>query len=201
MKRFAFIFLLAAGASGFAQDKPVIDGLLPDTGGSGIPTVQTPAPTKGEAIAAMLALPPKYLDGILEISGQGGNPNPQSWVMQAWNTEDPGTVHQLTVRDDQFMSDTLSVNIYEAERKQINIPLTDVQIDSGSAYRIAEAYARANGKELGHVNYNLVVHAKRTPPVWTLDCFDAKGGRIGKLEILATTGSVQASPGFRVSPK
>lgn len=201
MKRSAFILFLAAAASGLASAEPVIDGLLPDSGGSGIPTVQTPAPTKGEAIAAMLAIPPKYANGILEISGQGGDPNPTAWILQAWNTEDPGTVHKLTVKDDQFVSDTLSVNIYEAERKQINIPLTDVQVDSGGAYRIALAYAKANGKALSHVNYNLVVHAKRTPPVWTLDCFDAKGGRLGKLEILATTGAVQARPGFSESPK
>jgi len=30
-----------------------------------------------------------------------------------------GTVHKLTVVGDQFVSDWLSVNIYEAERKEI----------------------------------------------------------------------------------
>lgn len=200
MKAFPFIIFLAAGALGFAQDKAVVDGLLPDTGGSGIPTVQTLAPTKGEAVAAMLAVPPKYVGGILEVTGQGGEPNPREWIIQAWNTEDPGTIHKLTIRDDQFVSDSLSVNIYEAERKAINIPLQDVQVDSGSAYRIARSYASANGKTLGRVNYMLTTHAKRTPPVWTLDCFDAKGEHIGKLEILATSGAVTASPGFKTTP-
>ena len=192
--------LLAAGSIGLAQDKPVVDGMLPDSGGSGIPTVETLAPTKGEAVAAMLAVPPKYAGGILEIIGQGGDPNPREWILQAWNTEDPGTVHKLTVRDDQFVSDSLSVNVFEAVRKEINIPLPAVRLDSGSAYRIARSYASANGKTLGRVNYMLTVHAKRTPPVWTLDCFDAKGSRIGKLEILATSGEVTASPGFKTSP-
>ncbi len=200
MKAFPFIIFLAAGALGFAQDKPVVDGLLPDTGGSGIPTVQTLPPTKGEAVAAMLAVPPKYVDGILEVTAQGGEPNPKEWIIQAWNTEDPGTIHRLTIRDDQFVSDSLSVNIYEAERKAINIPLQDVQVDSGSTYRIARSYASANGKTLGRVNYMLTSHAKRTPPVWTLDCFDEKGGHIGKLEILATSGAVAASPGFKATP-
>lgn len=192
--------LLAAGSIGLAQDKPIVDGLLPDSGGSGIPEVQTLAPTKGEAVAAMLAVPPKYAGGILEITGSDGDPNPKEWILQAWNTEDPGTVHKLTVRDDQFVSDSLSVNIFEAERKEINIPLPGVRVDSGSVFRIARSYASANGKSLGHVNYVLTVHAKRTPPVWTLDCFDAGGSHIGKLEILATSGAVTASPGFKVSP-
>lgn len=194
------IFFLTAGVLGFAQDKPVVDGLLPDTGGAGIPTVQTLAPTKGEAVAAMLAVPPKYVGGILEVTGQGGEPNPKEWIIQAWNTEDPGTIHKLTIRDDQFVSDSLSVNIYEAERKAVNIPLPGVLVDSGSAYRIARSYASANGKTLGRANYMLTTHAKRTPPVWTLDCFDAKGEHIGKLEILATSGAVAASMGFKVSP-
>ena len=193
-------FLLAAGSIGLAQDKPVVDGLLPDSGGSGIPAVKTLAPTKGEAVAAILAVPPKYADGILEIKGQGGDPNPREWILQAWNTEDPGTVHKLTVRDNQFVSDSLSVNIFEAVRKEINIPLAAVRVDSGSAYRIAQSYASANGKTLGRVNYGLTVQAKRTPPVWTLDCFDSGGSHIGKLEILATSGAVTASPGFKVSP-
>ncbi len=192
--------LLLIGASCQAQDKPVIDGLLPASGGSGIPTVRTLAPTKGEAVAAMLAIPPKFADGILEVTGQEGAPNPKQWILQAWNTEDPGTVHKLTVVDDQFISDVLSVNIFEAERKEINVPMAGVQLDSGGAYRIAQKYASANGKPLGHVNYSLVVHAKHTPPVWTLDCFDAKGARLGKLEILATSGAVSASPGFTVTP-
>ena len=65
--------------------------------------------------------------------GQGGDPNPREWILQAWNTEDPGTVHKLTVRDNQFVSDSLSVNIFEAVRKEINIPLAAVRVDSGSA--------------------------------------------------------------------
>ena len=194
------ILLLAASALSLARDKPAIDGILFDSGGSGIPEVQTLAPTKGEAVAAMLAVPTKYAGGILEITGRGGGPNPKEWILQAWNTEDPGTVHKLTVRDDQLVSDSLSLNIFESERKAINIPLPDVRLDSGSTYRIAQAYALANGKSLGRVNYTLTVHAKRTPPVWTLDCFDARGGHIGKLEILATSGAVTASSGFKASP-
>ena len=108
--------LLAAGSIGLAGDKLVVDGMLPDSGGSGVPEVQILAPTKGEAVAAMLAVPPKYAGGILEVTGQGGDPNPREWILQAWNTEDPGTVHKLTVRDDQFVSDSLSVNIFEAVR-------------------------------------------------------------------------------------
>lgn len=200
MKTFSCIVLFASAASCFAQEKPVIDGLLPDSGGSGIPVVQTLAPTKGEAVAAMLAVPPKYADGILEVIGREGAPNPREWVLQAWNTEDPGTVHKLTVVDDQFVSDTLSVNLYEAERKEINIPLADVRVDSGEAYRIAQSHASTNGKALDHANYVLTLRAKRTPPVWALDCFDAKGAHMGKLEILATSGAISASSGFKGSP-
>jgi len=192
--------LLAAGFIGLALGKPDADGMVSHAGDSGIPVVKILMPTRGEAVAAMMAVPPKYAGGILEITGQGGDPNPKEWILQAWNTEDPGTVHKLTVRDDQLVSDSLSLNIFEAERKEINIPLPAVKLDSGSAYRIARSYASANGKTLGRVNYMLTVHAKRTPPVWTLDCFDAKGAHIGKLEILATSGSVTASPGFKASP-
>ena len=64
--------LLAAGSIALADDKPIVDGTLPDSGGSGIPVVKILSPTKGEAVSAMLAVPPKYAGGILEITGQGG---------------------------------------------------------------------------------------------------------------------------------
>lgn len=201
MKAVSFLSLLAASSLGLAQDKPFIDGMLPDSGGSGIPEVKIPEAAKGGAIAAMLAVPPKYLGGILEITGNGGEPNPQEWVLQAWNTEDPGTVHKLTVREDQFVSDALSVNLFEAERREINIPLQDVRVDSAGAFRIADSYASANGKALGRVNFILTVRAKHTPPIWTLECFDAKGSALGKLEIEATSGAVTASAGFKVRPR
>lgn len=193
--------LFATAVCGFAQDQPVIDGLLHDSGGPGIPVVRTIAPTKGGAVEAMMAVPVKYADGILEVTGQAGDPNPKEWVIQAWNTEDPGTVHKLTVVDGQFVSDVLSVNLFEAERKEINIPLPGLRVDSGAAYRIAQTYATANGKILGRVNYSLSVRAKHTPAIWTLDCFDQKSSHIGKLEILATSGDVSASQGFKTSPR
>jgi hypothetical protein len=159
------------------------------------------APVAGGAVAAMLAVPPKYADGILEVIGKGGSPNPKEWVLQAWNTEDPGTVHKLTVVGDQFVSDSLSVNLYEAERKEINIPMSAAGIDSGGVWDIARSYAAANGATLGQVDYLLTCHAKRTPPVWTAECRDAAGKTLGKLEILATTGAVRSSPGFKQAPK
>lgn len=198
MKTVRIVFLLAALSRVVAQDASGTGNVFSD---GGIPAVQTIAPTKGEAVAAILAVPPKYNDGILEVTGQGGEPNPAEWIIQAWNTEDPGTVHKLTIRDDQFVSDVLSVNIFEAERKAINIPLPDLRLDSGAVYRIAQSYASANGRKLGRVNYMLTVRAKHTPPIWTLDCFDGAGAHIGKLEILATSGEVTASPGFKVSPR
>jgi len=196
------VFLHTAGLAVLcAQDAPKIDGLLPDSGGSGVPVVRTLAPVAGGAVAAMLAVPPKYADGILEVTGRGGSPNPKEWVLQAWNTEDPGTVHKLTVAGDQFLSDSLSVNIYAAERKEINIPMSAVGIDSGGVWEIARSYAAANGATLGQVDYLLTCHAKRTPPVWTAECRDAAGKTLGKLEILSTSGTVRNFSGFKKVPQ
>ncbi len=196
------VFLCTVGFAALcAQDAPKIDRLLPDSGGSGVPVVRTLAPVAGGAVAAMLAVPPKYADGILEVTGRDGSPNPKEWTLQAWNTEDPGTVHKLTVVGDQFVSDALSVNIYEAERKEINIPMSAVGIDSGGVWEIARSYAAANGTTLGRVDFMLTCHAKKTPPVWTAECHDPAGKPLGKLEILATSGTVRNFSGFKNAPR
>lgn len=177
-----------------------VDGLLPDSGGSGVPTVQTLAPVAGGAVAAMLAVPEKYAGSILEISGTGGAPNPKDWVLLAWNAENPGSLRKLVVSGDQLVSDTPSLSLTQAERKEVAIAMSSLGIDSGGVWKIAQAYAAANKLALGAVDYQLTSHANDVPPLWTAVCRDPSGKILGKLVILASTGAVEKSPGFKNAP-
>lgn len=185
---------------GIVFGQVAVDGLLPDTGGSGVPTVQTLAPVAGGAVAAMLAVPEKYAGSILEISGTGGAPNPKEWVLLAWNAENPGTLRKLVVSGDQLVSDTPSLSIYQAERKEVAIVLSSLGIDSGGVWKIAQAYASANKMTLGTIDFQLTGHANDVPPLWIAVCRDPSGKILGKLVILASTGGVQKSSGFPHAP-
>jgi hypothetical protein len=196
MKKLAALLVIPGALFGQVP----VDGLLPDSGGSGVPTVQTLAPVAGGAVAAMLAVPEKYADSLLEISGSGGAPNPKEWVLLAWNAENPGSLRKLVVSGDQLVSDSASLSLYEAERKEVAIAMSSLGIDSGGVWNIAQAYASANHMTLGTLDYQLTAHARDVPPLWTVVCRDPSGKPLGKLVILASTGAVQKSSGFQNAP-
>lgn len=161
------------------------------------PTVQTSPPNW--AVAAMTAIDPKYIDGIVLVTGKGGTPEPREWIVVARDTNDLGVLHKITVADGQVIADVQSLNAYESFRQDVNIPVQQVQVDSGAAFLIAQPIAAANQKIIDHVDYALTIRGKDATPIWTLNCFDFNNGFLGKVVLLATTGAVLETPGFRNS--
>jgi hypothetical protein len=159
-----------------------------------------PMPVPNWAVTAMLAIDPKYSQGIVLVTGKGGTPEPKQWVVVARDSDDLGTLHKITVADGQVIADVQSMNAYESFRQDVSIDPTQVQVDSGDAFLIAEPIAAANSKIIGHVDYALTVRGKDSAPIWTLNCFDLNGGFLGKVVLLATNGYVLSQPGFKNSP-
>lgn len=182
-----------------AQDAlPPIDGLLPDSGGSGIPTVTIPKAEPGSALEAMLALGDKYSGGIVEVTGRAGAPGPREWVILARNPDSNGKLHQVKVARGQIVADTMSLNPVETLRSPSDfIAITSMQVDSDDAYAIAQKKAAACGASLGAVDYSLTARGKSVGPVWSLQCSDSNGRPLGKMEILARSGDVISSSGFK----
>jgi hypothetical protein len=164
------------------------------------PVVAVEGPAPGGAVQAMLAIDPKYIDGIVLVTARGGKPVPPEWTVLARDSDDLGTLHKLTVADGQVIADVQSLNAYESFRQDVSINPTSVQVDSGRAFSIAEPIAAANNKVIGHVDYSLTIHGTDAAPIWTLNCFSVGGGFLGKVEMLATTGQVLRHPGFRNAP-
>ncbi len=161
-----------------------------------------PAPPSSPAnwaVSAMMAIDPKYMDGIVLVTGKGGTPEPREWVVVARDSNDLGVLHKLTVADGQVIADVQSLNAYESFRQDVNIPVEQVQVDSGAAFLIAQPIAAANQKIIDHVDYALTIRGKDATPIWTLNCFDYKNGFLGKVVLLATNGAVLETPGFRNS--
>lgn len=145
----------------------------------------------------MQGVPFKYNDGILQVSGEGGAPEPAQWKVLARPVDEGGTVTQLIMEAGQLVSEAPSFNPGQMFRDAGYIFIPEIQIDSGEAFRLAQEQAQKAGHELGSVNYLLERHGDDVDPAWKLTCFDTQGGEIGILSILATTGLVTQEKGFR----
>lgn len=202
------ISLAVASGAAFAQNQPQPTGWVVEDNSIGViqqpvavqPQPAPPAPPPNWAVAAMLALNPKYVGGIVDVTASGGTPEPKQWIILARDTSNQGVLHRLTVADGQVIADVPSLNLVESMRQRVSIDPQAVQVDSGDAYLVVEPIAAANGKIIGHVDYSLHQEASDTGPIWTLNCFDLNGVYIGKVNLLATTGNVLSSPGFKNVP-
>lgn len=157
------------------------------------------APRDG-AVAAMLALPPKYSNGILKVYGNGGNPQPAVWNIIARDKDNLGSIRRITVSGGQLIKDTASFNMGQMFRNDEYFYPQSIAVDSAQAFAIASKYAAANNTRLGSVNYSLVDQGPDVDPMWFLDCRNPAGKRIGKLSIIATNGRVVSANGFARSP-
>lgn len=205
------IALVAAlGSSAFAEDQPAPtgwqipaaadDSVDPSEAGAVMAAPSQDAPSVATsppnwAGAAMTAIDPKYAEGIVVVTARDGTPEPRQWIIVARDTDNLGTLHKITVVDGQVVSDVLSMNAYESFRQNVNIDQTQMQVDSGDAFLIAQPLiTAAKHNIIGHVDYALTVRGKDSAPIWTLNCFDMNGGFLGKVVLLATTGTVIEQP-------
>lgn len=184
MKSRFFLLLVAVFAGigwGFAQDA--------------VPSVSP----KG-AVAAMLAVPIKFSNSILQVSGNHGDPNPSEWHIIARDTDTQGTIVSLRVAGGQVVAEAPSVNLGQMFREAGYLTAAGLTVDSGDAFLKALSYAVANGRTLGSVNYTLIRRGADVEPVWKLQCFDANGKHIGDMQVEATSGAVVWQHGFPKAP-
>lgn len=203
------LFIAAPLALAFAQDQPQPSGwgvappdVPPAQANPLIDAEQAAVPSfdpKG-ALSAMMAVGPQYSQSIVVVTGRDGSPQPRQWSIVARDSNDMGTLHTLNVVDGAVVGAPISLNAYEAMRQKVSIDITQVQVDSGQAFAIAVPIAAANQKILGHCDYALTMRSRDSTPIWTVNCFDMNGGYIGKVIMLATTGAIVETPGFRNAP-
>jgi len=173
-----------------AQANPLIDA----------EQAAAPAVDPNGAVGAMLAVGPQYAESIVVVTGRDGSPQPRQWTVVARDANNFGTLHTITISNGSVINDQPSLNAYEALRQKVNIDITQVQVDSGQAFAIAVPIAAANQKIIGHCDYALTIRARDSVPIWTVNCFDTNGAYLGKVIMLATTGAIVETPGFRNVP-
>jgi len=161
-------------------------------------TIASGAPPDPQgAIAAMKAMPFKFKNGILEVSGKGGNPQPQEWTIIARDVDNMGTITLLTVAGGQVINQRPSANPGQMFRESGFLMVPEITIDNGVIFQTAQKFVQENsGSALASVDYTLTRPASDLAPVWKLVCRDARGKVIGRLTLSALNGSIMTQSGF-----
>ncbi len=152
------------------------------------------------ALACLNALPTPYRDGILKLSADNADPNPDTWYVVAQKGGKDSDIHNITVAGAQVVSDKRTLGFREILTQASPVSLEKVTVDSRDAFEIAQNYARANGQMVGSVSFALQQKGPSSAPLWSVWCYGPDGSYQGLMQLLATDGTVISNNAFPKKP-
>lgn len=151
----------------------------------------TAAPDPAGAVNAMLALPYKFQNGVLEVRGKNGAPDPAEWLITARDADTVGTITQLTVAGGQVISQRVSGNLGQMFRESGYIDPKSISADSAQVFQSACKFFReTKSVEVASADFVLVKPSADLAPQWQVLCRAADGKALGTLVLSATNGAV-----------
>lgn len=152
------------------------------------------------AIACLQNLPAKYRDGVLKLSADNADPNPDTWYLVVQNNGNDSNIRNLTMSDGQITSDRRTIGLREIFSQASPVSVGKVAVDSRDAFGIAQRYAEANGAKVGSVSFALQQSGGSSAPVWSVWCYGPSGSYLGLMKLLATDGTVIYNDAFTRKP-
>lgn len=156
--------------------------------------------SENSALTALNSLPSKYRDGVLKLSADNADPNPETWYVVAQAAGSDSNIHNITIEGGEVVSNKRTLGLREIFSQVSPVTLDKVRIDSGAAFDIVQNYARANGRTVGSVSFVLQQKGAASTPVWSVWCYARDGRYLGLLQLLATDGTVISNDAFPQKP-
>jgi hypothetical protein len=173
-------FLLVAGALALAGSAFA----APATAYSALQTLKQ---ARGDAI----------LKQLVEMRGETGQPQPQSWTILMNDPTARGGVREFVIAGGEIASERTPLRGAGVGGRP-PLDFARLNLDSDGAFKIANSQA-ANAKVGFHtVDYTLRTDADTGAPLWVMRLFDYMGAPVGKLEVSAESGKIANA--FQVDP-
>lgn len=158
------------------------------------------ADDKNGALANLRSLPPEYRHGVLKLSADNCDPNPDLWYLVARSDGKKGRIQQLEMASGQIVSSKAALGIREVLGSEKPIDIDKIEFDSRDAFDLAQSLARANNKTIGSVSFVLTQQGSSAAPIWHVWCYAPNEACFGQLQILATDGTVISNDAFPKKP-
>lgn len=152
------------------------------------------------ALANLRAVPPEFQNGIIKLSADNCDPDPEIWYVSAQSNSKKGGSREFELAAGQVASSKPSLGLRAVFSSTKPIDVAKIQFDSRDVFDLAQRYAKANNKVLGSVS--LVLNQKGTAavPVWYVWCYGPNERYLGQLQLLATDGTVISNDAFPKKP-
>jgi len=152
------------------------------------------------ALACLDALLEKYRSGVLKLSADSANPDPDTWYVSARAGRDDHGLRSIEVASGQIISDKPTLGLREILSSAKPLNLSKVQVDSRGIFDTAQNYAGANGKQIATVSFVLNQQGSFAVPIWSVWCYGPNGTYFGEMKLLASNGTVISNDAFPKKP-
>jgi len=152
------------------------------------------------ALACLEALPEKYRNGVLKLSADNADPDPDTWYVSAQSGAADKGMRSIEIASGQIISDKPALGLREIFSSAKPLDLSKIHLDSREIFDIAQQYASANGKQIGTVSFVLNQQGSAAVPIWSVWCYGPNGTYFGELKLLATDGTLISNDAFPKKP-
>lgn len=145
------------------------------------------------------------LKQLVEVRGEAGQPQPQSWTILMADPSARGGVREFVVADGAIASERTPVRGYTVGTGAFPVlNFTRLNVDSGEAFKVANAQSVDDKLGFHSVDYTLRTNDADGSPLWVMHLFDYMGAPVGTLRVSAEDGKVvsplQVDPDARQKP-
>jgi hypothetical protein len=183
LKKLALIFLLGTLAAG------------PSIAATAYEALQVVKKARGDGV----------LKHLVEVRGETGQPQPQSWTILMSDPAARGGIREFVVTGGEIASERTPVRGYTVGTGAFPVlNFTRLNLDSDGAFKVANTHAAREKLGFHTVDYTLRMNDADGAPMWVLHLFDYMGAPVGNLEVSAEDGKVlralQVDPDAREKP-
>jgi hypothetical protein len=128
----------------------------------------------------------EILNRVIELRGRGGTPNPAVWKVVIDDPRARGGVREIEVQRGKIIGERTPTS------RSVSNPMnfSQLNLDSEGAFTIANQESQKADVPFDRVDYLLKSGSNNGAPVWELELFDGKNGRMGAISIAADSGTV-----------
>ena len=155
---------------------------------------------EGSALDALRLIPKDAAKRLARIEAREGAPAPERWYLLVYEPVEKRGLREFVVAGGKLVTSRTLSQFAETLKPEEIIGADALKVDSILIAKLAAAFAEANGKKAGLLNYELARDPFSGVPVWKVTVLDTAGDQIGMLTVSATKGAVFAADGFEKLP-
>lgn len=123
---------------------------------------------------------------VVELRGKGGTPQPTSWKLTINDPRARGGVREIEIRAGRIVGERTPVGHDYGAQMNFN----QLNLDSDGAFTVANQEAEKRGIPFDHIDYTLSSGSGGGAPLWTIELFEGRNGRVGLLRVAADSGAI-----------